>query len=207
MVGRKLDSQRAEVVLELGQVAGPDDRRGDALAVEDPVERDLRGRLVPVRRTDLAALWLGAQRARIAAQMRPIYERLGFAADGRARAWRGMPTYREQPPGLRPLRPEDRAALAAVDGRLLQAARTLGAGPIDAFGSIIPEIRADGSLLLDGQGRALALQGWTQSVRVEKLERGAGAVGVEFRRDIAQGDTDELSLPAANAFIPASSMM
>jgi type II secretory pathway pseudopilin PulG len=43
-------------------------------------------------------------------------------------------------------------------------------GPIDAFGSVIPEIQADGSLMLDGQGDAMSLQGWSQAVRVEKLD-------------------------------------
>jgi hypothetical protein len=43
-------------------------------------------------------------------------------------------------------------------------------GPIDAFGQIIPEILADGSVLTDEEGNALALQGWSQSVLVEKID-------------------------------------
>jgi type II secretory pathway pseudopilin PulG len=42
-------------------------------------------------------------------------------------------------------------------------------GPIDAFGNVIPEILPDGSALLDSSGNPVPLQGWTQSVRVEKV--------------------------------------
>ncbi|MGE3109539.1 MAG: prepilin-type N-terminal cleavage/methylation domain-containing protein [Phycisphaerales bacterium] len=43
-------------------------------------------------------------------------------------------------------------------------------GPIDAFGQIIPEILADGTVLADENGRPLALQGWRQSVFVDKID-------------------------------------
>jgi GNAT superfamily N-acetyltransferase len=48
---------------------------------------------------------------------RPVYERLGFVAEGRTRAWRGVPTLYGSQRGLRSLRPGDRAAIAAVDRR------------------------------------------------------------------------------------------
>ena len=43
-------------------------------------------------------------------------------------------------------------------------------GPVDGFGNIIPEIAADGSVLLDAEGRPLALQGWSQRISVEKVD-------------------------------------
>jgi hypothetical protein len=43
-------------------------------------------------------------------------------------------------------------------------------GPIDAFGQIIPEILANGNVLTDEEGHALALQGWSQTVTVEKID-------------------------------------
>lgn len=43
-------------------------------------------------------------------------------------------------------------------------------GPIDAFGQIIPEILASGAVLTDEEGNALSLQGWSQSVTVEKVD-------------------------------------
>jgi hypothetical protein len=42
-------------------------------------------------------------------------------------------------------------------------------GPIDAFGNVIPHTLADGSLLLDNNGVPLPLQGWSQTVVVEKV--------------------------------------
>lgn len=43
-------------------------------------------------------------------------------------------------------------------------------GPIDAFGQVIPEILADGTVVVDGEGNPVALQGWSQFVRVEKVD-------------------------------------
>jgi len=43
-------------------------------------------------------------------------------------------------------------------------------GPIDAFGDVIPQLAADGSLVLDDEGNPLPLQGWRQAVTVEKLD-------------------------------------
>ena len=47
---------------------------------------------------------------------RPIYERVGFVAEARARAWRGIPPG-PPPDGVRRLRPADRDALLALDRR------------------------------------------------------------------------------------------
>lgn len=43
-------------------------------------------------------------------------------------------------------------------------------GPIDAFGQVIPQINNDGTAALDPDGVPLPLQGWTQDVRVEKVD-------------------------------------
>lgn len=43
-------------------------------------------------------------------------------------------------------------------------------GPIDAFGNVIPELLADGSIMLDDEGDPVPLQGWSQTVYVEKID-------------------------------------
>ncbi len=44
-------------------------------------------------------------------------------------------------------------------------------GPIDAFGQVIPEVDADGHVVLDPQtGQPLPMQGWSQEVAVEKVD-------------------------------------
>jgi len=43
-------------------------------------------------------------------------------------------------------------------------------GPIDAFGNIIPQLDADGAPVLDERGDPVPLQGWTQTVTVEKVD-------------------------------------
>lgn len=43
-------------------------------------------------------------------------------------------------------------------------------GPVDAFGNIIPEIAANGTVLMDSEGNPLALQGWSQRINVEKVD-------------------------------------
>lgn len=42
-------------------------------------------------------------------------------------------------------------------------------GPLDAFGLVIPEIFADGTVMLDADGNPVPMQGWTQTVRVVKV--------------------------------------
>lgn len=44
-------------------------------------------------------------------------------------------------------------------------------GPIDAFGRVIPETDANGAVRIDpSTGQPMALQGWTQEVKVEKVK-------------------------------------
>ncbi|MEO1008844.1 MAG: prepilin-type N-terminal cleavage/methylation domain-containing protein [Planctomycetota bacterium] len=42
-------------------------------------------------------------------------------------------------------------------------------GPVDAFGVLIPEIFADGTVMLDDDGDPVPMAGWTQTVRVVKV--------------------------------------
>ncbi|MFI4882715.1 MAG: prepilin-type N-terminal cleavage/methylation domain-containing protein [Phycisphaerales bacterium JB064] len=42
-------------------------------------------------------------------------------------------------------------------------------GPLDAFGLVIPEIFADGTVMLDEDGNPMAMIGWRQRVRVVKV--------------------------------------
>jgi prepilin-type N-terminal cleavage/methylation domain-containing protein len=42
-------------------------------------------------------------------------------------------------------------------------------GPIDAFGNIIYEVDVNGDIKLDGFGKPIPLQGWSQVVKVEKV--------------------------------------
>jgi prepilin-type N-terminal cleavage/methylation domain-containing protein len=43
-------------------------------------------------------------------------------------------------------------------------------GPIDGFGSVIPEVLNDGTVLLDVNGNPMPLRGWAQVVLVEKID-------------------------------------
>jgi hypothetical protein len=49
---------------------------------------------------------------------RPVYERIGFVAEGRSRAWRGGPTSPRPGENIRSLRAGDRDALRALDRRV-----------------------------------------------------------------------------------------
>jgi type II secretory pathway pseudopilin PulG len=43
-------------------------------------------------------------------------------------------------------------------------------GPIDAFGTVIPDIDGDGTIRTDTLGKIMPLQGWTQEVHVAKID-------------------------------------
>lgn len=43
-------------------------------------------------------------------------------------------------------------------------------GPVNAFGEVIYELNIDGTIKVDEQGEPIPLQGWTQTVIVEKLD-------------------------------------
>lgn len=44
------------------------------------------------------------------------------------------------------------------------------AGPINAFGEVIPQIDATGAVVLGGTGTPIPLRGWTQEVYIEKVD-------------------------------------
>ena len=78
-----------------------------------------RGRGTGELLTRAAIEWLQERGARTvllyATDMgRPVYERVGFTTEARARAWRGTPPG-PAPDGIRRLRPADREALLALD--------------------------------------------------------------------------------------------
>src|SRR3954451_12067074 len=77
-----------------------------------------RGRGVGAGLTEACVEWLrerGAETVLLHATDlgRPVYERVGFVAEGRSRAWRGGPSHGSVAPGLRALRAQDRPALRA----------------------------------------------------------------------------------------------
>lgn len=64
---------------------------------------------------------------------------------------------------------DDLDDLDDLDGVIFGTGGTF-VGPVDAFGNIIPEIDLDGIVRIDGEGDILSLQGWRQSVTVEKVD-------------------------------------
>lgn len=72
--------------------------------------------------------------------------------------------------------PQDFAYVSAFDGIRFTSSGDAGwddadlPGPIDAFGEVIPDVDANGTVRTDNQGRPLALQGWTQTVTVQKVD-------------------------------------
>src|SRR3954453_6922661 len=79
-----------------------------------------RGRGIGSALTEACVAWLrerGATTVLLHATDagRPVYERLGFFAEGRSRAWRGGPSHQRRANGLRALRAGDRPALHALD--------------------------------------------------------------------------------------------
>jgi len=55
------------------------------------------------------------------------------------------------------------------DGRVFGATGDMD-GPVNAFGEIVPAIDLNGQIVRDEQNNIVPLQGWTQSVRVEKVD-------------------------------------
>lgn len=69
----------------------------------------------------------------------------------------------------------DETAVADIDDLDDLDGLTFGAGgdfpgPIDAFGNVIPQLLADGTVMTDGEGNPVPMQGWFQSVTVEKID-------------------------------------
>lgn len=72
--------------------------------------------------------------------------------------------------------PDDYDDLDDFDGLTLTFNGTAGRedgdlpGPIDAFGTLIPEIGPDGNAMQDANGGTMNLVGWSQAIRVEKVD-------------------------------------
>ena len=128
---------------------------------------------------------------------RPVYQRLGFDADGEARAWRDVaPPARGAPPdGVRALRPADDAAVRALD----TAATGEDRGPVfDALGALDGNaglaVERDGGRLV---GSALRSPwGLGPSVVAEDATAGLALLSA-LRR--TRGGPLTVSLPDANA--------
>jgi len=56
-----------------------------------------------------------------------------------------------------------------LDGAIFGADGTFD-GPINANGEAIPAISINGDIINDGEGNAVSLEGWTQTVYVEKID-------------------------------------
>jgi GNAT superfamily N-acetyltransferase len=98
---------------------------------------------------------------------RPIYERLGFVAQGTATAWRGQaPSPADVT--LRPLRESDREALVALDRELTGERRD---PVLDAVRPLRGLCRADGEARLDGYAVASV---WGAGVAILAREPASG---------------------------------
>ena len=58
-------------------------------------------------------------------------------------------------------------------------------GPIDAFGAVVPQTLPDGTVLLDEDGDPVPMEGWSQTVTVEKVSptNFALVLADDFRED------------------------
>jgi hypothetical protein len=79
-----------------------------------------RGRGAGTALAEASVAWLKEQGAKTVLLHatdagRPVYEGLGFVAEGRSRAWRGGPNHGRPGAGLRALRASDREAVRALD--------------------------------------------------------------------------------------------
>lgn len=122
---------------------------------------------------------------------RPVYERVGFTPEGRVRAWRGSPSYTARPPGLRGLRPGDRAALRELD-------RAATAERRDAVLDAIAPLRG----LAAERGGALSgfllTSPWGAGPAVVAADEDSGVELLAAARHATQGQPI-LTLPDANA--------
>lgn len=94
--------------------------------------------------------------------------------------------------------PRDFSYLTAFDGITFIFSGTAGwadgnlPGPIDAFGTVIPDIDANGTVRTNAGGQPLPLQGWSQEVRVDKIS--------PFNSSVAYADDATLAPDAASGF-------
>ncbi len=124
-------------------------------------------------------------------QGRPVYERVGFEAEGRSRAWRGPAAHGARAEGLRTLRPADRAGLASVDRAVTDERR----GPVLDAIAPLAGLAAAGP---DGALRGYTLSSpWGAGPAVLAIDERAGIDLLAAACGATQGPAI-LTLPDAN---------
>ena len=155
-----------------------------------------RGRGLGTALTDACVAWLrdrGATTVLLHATDagRPVYERVGFVAEGRSRAWRGGPVHGRHAPGLRPLRAGDRGAVGELDRAVTGERR---AAVLDAIAPLTGmAAERDGEL----RGFSLASP-WGAGPAVLAQDADAGVALLSAARAATQGPSI-LTLPDDNA--------
>lgn len=155
-----------------------------------------RGRGIGSALTEACVAWLrdrGAETVLLHATDlgRPVYERLGFEAEGRSRAWRGGPAHDRHPSGLRALRPADRPAVAALDTAVTGERRSPVLDAIAPLTGMAAE--------RDGELRGYLLSSpWGAGPAVLADDEAAGLDLLWAARGATQGPAI-LTLPDANA--------
>lgn len=155
-----------------------------------------RGRGLGAALTEACVGWLrerGAETVLLHATEagRPVYERVGFVAEGRSRAWRGGPVTHHATPGLRALRPGDRAALAELDAAVTGERR----------GAVLDAIAPLTGLAAERDGRLrgyLLSSPWGAGPAVLADDEEAGLALLAAARGATQGPS-VLTLPDDNA--------
>lgn len=154
-----------------------------------------RGRGTGTALTDACVEWLRQQGATTvllhATDLgRPVYERVGFVAEGRSRAWRGGPQHVRLPPGIRPLRAEDRPAIRRLDQAVTGERRD---AVLDAIAPLTGlAVDRDGDL-----AAYLLTSPWGAGPAVLAGDREAGLQLLSAARGATQGPTI-LTLPDDN---------
>jgi hypothetical protein len=141
-----------------------------------------RGRGAGGELTEACVEWLRARGARTvllhATDLgRPVYERIGFVAEGRSRAWRGGPSHGGYADGLRPLRASDRDALNALDAAITGERRSAVLDAIAPLSGLAAERdgRLRGYLLASPWGAGPAVLADDEEIGVALLAAARGA--------------------------------
>ncbi|HEY3019151.1 MAG TPA: GNAT family N-acetyltransferase [Solirubrobacteraceae bacterium] len=160
----------------------------------------LRRRGIGTALTEAAVEWLREHGARTVLLYatesgRPVYQRLGFAAEGEAHAWRDVapPPGGAPPAGIRPLAPGDRSAVRALDAAATGEDRAPvfdALGPLDAAAGL--GLERDGHLA----GSALRSP-WGLGPSVVAVDTDAGLALLSALRRSRAGPLT-VSLPDAN---------
>ncbi|MEO6496023.1 MAG: GNAT family N-acetyltransferase [Solirubrobacteraceae bacterium] len=108
---------------------------------------------------------------------RPVYERLGFVAEGRSSAWRGGPAHARATDDLRPLRTGDRSAIHALDRAVTGERRDAVLDAISPLTGLAAERdgRLHGYLLSSSWGAGPAVLADHEACGLELLSAARGA--------------------------------